>query len=84
MRTTIRKFYEKEGNKWVETYATTDPEAVYESLSYALAAKYISKSPTIRSIKRVCNYDGTITFTIYYRPQETSKRTFKEKITVHA
>jgi len=56
----------KIGSKWVQTYFNRDETHVYKMLSGDLTAKYINKSPRITRIKRVNNYNGTITVTVNY------------------
>lgn len=66
MREIKRVIEIKEGKKWIETYATGDPVAVYEALSSDLIAKKINACTYITGIKRTQNYNGTITITVNY------------------
>ena len=50
--------YIKENNKYIETYSTTDPETIYRRLTEELISKKINCCKWIRSIKRVCLYNG--------------------------
>ena len=47
-------------------YNCMKPNA-WEALATALLYKYKFKSPDIKSIKDICNYDGTRTIKIYRR-----------------
>lgn len=60
-------FQHKQGNEWVETWAT-EGERVYEDLAKDLIAKKLENCTYIRSIKRKQNYDGTNTITVNYTP----------------
>lgn len=66
MKTIGMKVYSKKGNKWIETYSTNDEHETYYSLARNLTSKYMHKATYIRSMKDVCNYDGTRTITAYY------------------
>lgn len=50
--------YIRENNKYIETYATTDPETIYRRLTNTLIAKKINCCKWVRSIKRVNLYNG--------------------------
>lgn len=56
----------KEGNKYIETYRTTDALTVYEDLSKALIGKKLNACQYIRSIKRVPLYNGYQEIVVYY------------------
>lgn len=47
-------------------YTLTDEESVYTCLAHDLINKKILKCMYIRSIKRVCNYDGTQDIIVTY------------------
>lgn len=59
----------KKGRNWVlenEEWVVTDKATVYERLAQDLIAKKINQCTYIKSIRRVPNYNGTQTITIYY------------------
>ena len=56
----------KEGKTWKETYKTTDVKEVEKQLLSDIVAKKMHGCTYIKSIKEICNYDGTRTFTIYF------------------
>lgn len=56
----------KEGNKWIMSSVCTDKTEIYKSLSDDLLHKKIHKCSYIKSIKDMCNYDGTRTIITYY------------------
>ena len=59
MNMEIKRIVEiKEGRTWRESYASTDPAAVYQDLAGDLIAKKINCCSYIRSIKRTCLYNG--------------------------
>lgn len=57
--------YIKENNKYIETYATTDPETIYRRLTEELIAKKINCCKWIQSIKRVNLYTGYQKITVH-------------------
>ena len=59
------KYYEKQGGKWVMTYTHHDEKQVWKDAFKMLASKKLFKGTTYKSIKRVPNYDGTDTYTVY-------------------
>ena len=56
----------KENNKWIVSAVITDKTEIYESLSADLIAKKLNNCGYIKTVKRVCNYDGTQTITVVY------------------
>ena len=50
--------YIKENNKYMENYSTTDTTRIYQLLTNDLISKKINCCKWIRSIKRVCLYNG--------------------------
>lgn len=56
----------KSGGKWETTFASDDQSKVYEELAKDLIAKKIHKCTYIKTIKDVCNYDGTRDIAITY------------------
>ena len=61
-----REFQSKQGKEYVTTYTQENECEVYKELAHCLIAKKINQCKYIRSIKRVQNYDGTITIFVYY------------------
>jgi hypothetical protein len=49
----------KNAGKWIVENTIENLEEIYSSLSADLIAKKINACTYIKSIKRVCNYDGT-------------------------
>jgi hypothetical protein len=63
----INKIVEiKNGRKWETERVITEESEVYKSLAHDLIAKKIHACTYIKSIKRICNYDGTQTITVTY------------------
>ena len=63
----IQKIVEvKKGNAWTETFRTSEPAYVYESLANDLIAKKINACAYIRSIKRENLYTGFQRVTVNY------------------
>lgn len=56
----------KNGKTWETVNVYTDPVKIYESLSKDMIAKKLHKCTYIKTIKDVCNYDGTRDITITY------------------
>lgn len=58
----------KENGVYITDWELTvcDLESIYSSLVYDLINKKIHKASYIRSIKRVCNYDGTQDIIVTY------------------
>lgn len=54
-------YQRKVGNKYVDSYVSTDPVEVYERLSSALLWKYVFKGCDYGTVKRVNNNDRTQT-----------------------
>ena len=69
--------YSKENGKWVETYRNANKADVYEDLSRDVCAKKIHLASYIKSIKHVCNYDGTRTYTVLYNNNVKREYTVK-------
>ena len=66
MREIMMTVFVKAGNKWNISNTNTDKTEIYKSLANDLLKKKIHKCEWIKSIKDVCNYDGTRTITTYY------------------
>lgn len=63
----IKKVVEiKNGGKWEISHVVTDETEIYKSLSADLIAKKLNACSYIKTIKRVCNYDGTQTILVNY------------------
>jgi hypothetical protein len=62
-------FERKVGRNWKaseERDICTDATTVYHHLSEDMVYRFIHKSPMVRRIKRVNNYDGTVTIVVTY------------------
>lgn len=68
----------KENNTWIKCYETFNETEIYQSLCRDLIAKKINQCSYIRSIKRVQNYDGTITIIVSYDNKTRSVYRIKE------
>ena len=66
MREINRTVELKNGRNWEVHHVETDAAEIYEALARDLIAKKLHKCTYIKSIKHVCNYDGTQTITITY------------------
>lgn len=66
MREINRTVELKTGRNWEVYRVETDASEIYEALARDLIAKKINGCTYIKSIKRVCNYDGTQTITVTY------------------
>ena len=78
MKETKRIVEIKNGRNWETTFSSTEPAYIFESLSKDLIAKKINECTYIRNIKRVNNYDGTITITVNYNNDTRSVYTIPE------
>lgn len=78
MREIKRVVEVKEGRNWNIHHEVTDEKEIYESLAHDLIAKKLSSCTWIKSIKRVQNYDGTITITVNYDNNCRSLYTVKD------
>ena len=56
----------KTSKGWEVHHTETEKTEIYEALARDLIAKKIHHCTYIKSIKRVCNYDGTQTITVTY------------------
>ena len=66
MRTIEYVVFERVNGKYVETHRNANELDVYTDLSRDVCAKKIHQASYIKSIKHVCNYDGTRTYIIFY------------------
>lgn len=78
MRDINRVIQIKTGKKWTTSHTDTNPESIYQSLARDLIAKKINSCSYIRAIKRIQNYDGTITITVNYDNDTRSVYTVRE------
>jgi hypothetical protein len=58
--------YTKAGKKWTESARTYSASVVKDFLLSDLIAKKINKCTYIKSIKKVCLYNGFNRFIVYY------------------
>lgn len=56
----------KNAGKWIMSHIVTDELEIYKSLSADLIAKKLNNCSYIKTVKRVCNYDGTQNITVTY------------------
>ena len=66
MREIKRVVEVKNGSKWEVSHTTTNELTIYKDLASAMISKKLHQCTYIKSIKDVCNYDGTRNITIYY------------------
>lgn len=75
----VKRIMEKKTGKGYETtYETSIPELVYESLAKDLISKKICACTWIKSIKRIQNYNGTITIIVNYNNNTRSVYTIND------
>lgn len=68
----------KENNAWIKCYETFNETEIYKSLCTDLIAKKINQCRYIKTIKRIQNYDGTITIIVNYDNNTRSVYRIKE------
>lgn len=59
-------FEEKQGNKYVQTWASNDEAQIYNDLAHELISKKINQCTWIKSIKRTQLYNGYQKIVVYY------------------
>ena len=68
----------KENNTWNKCYETFNETEIYKSLCNDLIAKKINQCRYIKTIKRIQNYDSTITIIVSYDNNTRSVYRIKE------
>lgn len=61
---TMKRVFDKQGNKWVLTSTITDTATVYKDLSENLIAK-MNKASYVKSIRNEYKYNGFREVTVY-------------------
>lgn len=66
MKKEVMIIEKRNGKTWETVNVYTDPVKIYESLAKDMIAKKLHKCTYIKTIKDVCNYDGTRNITVAY------------------
>lgn len=74
----IRELQVRQGKSWTTTYTTDNETDIFKSLSNDLIAKKLCNCTYIRSIKRIQNYNGTITIIVTYDNETRSIYTIQD------
>lgn len=61
---TMKKVFDKQGNKWILTATITDVDRVYKDLTDNLLAK-MNKASYVKSIRNEYKYNGFREVTVY-------------------